>query len=197
MSFLQKLNLEAKNAGCFDGKNWQATGETHPCVNPHDNSHFTQIQHATLSDYERCMTNMQDARKTWAATPAPKRGEIVRQIGIALRENLHELGSVISSEMGKIKAEGVGEVQETIDICDFACGMSRAINGQVIPSERPEHFMMEQYHPLGVVGVITAFNFPNAVFGWNMALSLICGNCVLWKCGPSAGAITVATTKII
>lgn len=129
--------------------------------------------------------------------PAPARGDVVREIGNALRENLKELGSVISLEMGKIGPEGIGEVQETIDICDFACGLSRAINGAVIPSERKDHFMMEHWNPLGLVGVITAFNFPNAVFGWNLALSLIAGNCVLWKCAPSAGSITIATMKVI
>lgn len=140
---------------------------------------------------------MQAAYKTWASMPIPKRGDIVREIGNALRDNLKELGAIISLEMGKIGGEGIGEVQETIDICDFACGLSRSINGQVIPSERPEHFMMEQWNPLGLVGVISAFNFPNAVFGWNLAIALICGNCVMWKCAPTAGTITVATIKII
>ncbi len=98
--------------------------------------------------------------------------------------------------MGKIKTEGLGEVQETIDICDFACGLSRAINGSIIPSERPDHFMMEHWNPLGLVGVITAFNFPNAVFGWNLAIALICGNAVMWKPSPSTAAITVATMHI-
>ncbi len=197
MQYLSQLKFEDVNEGCFDGEHWKASGEVHPCVNPHDNSTFTKIKHATLSDYERCIQNMQSARREWAATPAPKRGEIVRQLGVALRENLEAIGAMISLEMGKIKNEGIGEVQETIDICDFACGMSRAINGQVIPSERPEHFMMEQYSPLGLVGVITAFNFPNAVFGWNLAIALICGNVVHWKCGPSAGALTVATMRVI
>lgn len=137
------------------------------------------------------------AKSVWANLPAPQRGEVVRALGEALRAKLKPLGNVISLEMGKIANEGIGEVQETIDICDFACGMSRAINGQVIPSERPSHFMMEQWNPLGLVGVITAFNFPNAVFGWNLAISLITGNCVMWKPAPSAALLSIATMHII
>jgi len=130
-------------------------------------------------------------------TPAPQRGEIMRQIGVALREKKDALGAVISLEMGKIKSEGLGEVQEFIDICDLATGMSRTIDGKVLPSERPDHFMMEVWNPLGIVGVITAFNFPVAVCGWNTALSLITGNQVLWKPAQTACLSSIATTKII
>lgn len=121
----------------------------------------------------------------------------MREIGEKLREKRDILGSIVSLEMGKIKAEGDGEVQEVIDLCDYACGLSRSIAGKVIPSERPEHSMYEVWNPLGMVGVITAFNFPVAVFGWNLALALVCGNTVHWKGAPSVPLVTIATTKII
>jgi aldehyde dehydrogenase family 7 protein A1 len=124
---------------------------------------------------------MEEERSRWVSTPAPVRGEIVRQIGEAIRAKKEALGAVLTLEMGKIKSEGLGEVQEVIDICDMAVGMSRTIDGKVLPSERPGHFMIEQWNPIGNVGVITAFNFPMAVFGWNAALALICGDTIIWK----------------
>ncbi|KAG6383210.1 hypothetical protein SASPL_157047 [Salvia splendens] len=138
-----------------------------------------------------------DATKIWMQIPAPKRGEIVRQIGDALRTKLHHLGRLVSLEMGKILAEGIGEVQEIIDMCDFAVGLSRQLNGSVIPSERPNHMMLEMWNPLGIVGVITAFNFPCAVLGWNACIALVCGNSVVWKGAPTTPLITIAMTKII
>lgn len=133
----------------------------------------------------------------WANTPVPVRGEVVRQIGDAFRLHKQALGMLISIEMGKIKTEGLGEVQEIIDICDMACGLSRGLNGLVIPSERPDHFMMERWNPLGVVGVITAFNFPAAVFGWNLALALVCGNSIVFKGAPTTNLVSIAMTNII
>ncbi|KAH9321688.1 hypothetical protein KI387_016327, partial [Taxus chinensis] len=130
-------------------------------------------------------------------TPAPKRGEIVRQIGEVLRSKLDLLGRLVSLEMGKILPEGIGEVQEIIDMCDYAVGLSRQLNGSIIPSERPNHMMMEVWNPLGIVGVITAFNFPAAVLGWNACIALVCGNCVIWKGAPTTPLITVAMTKLI
>jgi len=132
----------------------------------------------------------------WMETPAPARGEIVRQIGEELRKYKDQLGSLVSLETGKIKAEGDGEVQEAIDICDLACGYSRSISGKVIPSERPGHFMMENWNPYGIVGCITAFNFPVAVHSWNTAIAMICGDQVLWKGAPSPPLCTIALTKI-
>ncbi|KAH0453473.1 hypothetical protein IEQ34_017797 [Dendrobium chrysotoxum] len=129
--------------------------------------------------------------------PAPKRGDIVRQIGDALRARLQHLGRLVSLEMGKILPEGIGEVQEIIDMCDFAVGLSRQLNGSVIPSERPNHMMLEIWNPLGVVGVITAFNFPCAVLGWNACIALVCGNCVVWKGAPTTPLITIAMTELI
>jgi len=129
--------------------------------------------------------------------PAPRRGEIVRQIGEELREYLVPLGQLVALEMGKIQPEGVGEVQEYVDICDFATGLSRMLNGKVLPSERPDHWMMEAWNPLGNVGIISAFNFPAAVFGWNSALSMVCGNASVWKGAPSTPLVSVAITKIL
>ncbi|KAB7506375.1 Alpha-aminoadipic semialdehyde dehydrogenase [Armadillidium nasatum] len=129
--------------------------------------------------------------------PAPARGEIVRQIGQALRDKLEPLGKLVSLEMGKIKPEGIGEVQEYIDVCDFAVGLSRTIGGHVFPSERPGHALMEMYNPIGVVGVITAFNFPVAVYGWNSAVAMACGDTLLWKGAPTTPLVSVATTKIV
>ncbi|KAG5460956.1 MAG: Aldehyde/histidinol dehydrogenase, partial [Olpidium bornovanus] len=129
--------------------------------------------------------------------PAPKRGDIVRQMREKLHQQRHALGALVSLEVGKIKAEGLGEVQEFIDIADYAVGLSRMLNGQVIPSERPGHFMMEQFHPLGVVGVISAFNFPSAVHGWNVALALVTGNATVWKPHQSTPLISIAQTKVL
>ena len=129
--------------------------------------------------------------------PPPVRGEIVREIGNALREKKEALGALITLEMGKIKSEGLGEVQEFIDICDMALGMSRTISGKIIPSERPEHMMMEIWNPIGILGLITAFNFPVAVAGWNAALAFICGDSIIWKPAPTACLSTIATGKIM
>jgi len=143
------------------------------------------------------MTNMLAAQAEWQMTPAPKRGDIVRQIGDEIRKYKQQLGSLISLEMGKIIGEGVGEVQEFIDICDYATGISRTIAGQVLPSERANHTLLEVWNPLGVVGIITAFNFPMAVLSWNAAISLICGNVNIWKGASSTSLCTLAITKIM
>uniref|UniRef100_A0A4W3J912 Aldehyde dehydrogenase 7 family, member A1 n=1 Tax=Callorhinchus milii TaxID=7868 RepID=A0A4W3J912_CALMI len=135
---------------------------------------------ASLEDYEETVQKAKEAWKIWADIPAPKRGEIVRQIGDALRKKLKVLGNLVSLEMGKISIEGVGEVQEYIDICDYAVGLSRMFGGPMLPSERPGHALIEQWNPLGLVGIITAFNFPVAVYGWNNALALVCGNCTFF-----------------
>jgi len=141
---------------------------------------------------------MDKVREMWANLPAPARGEVVRKIGDALREKKHALGLLVSLEMGKILPEGLGEVQEAIDICDYASGLSRCLNGSVLPSERPNHFMLERYNPLkGHVGVITAFNFPVAVYFWNAALSLVCGNLNMWKPADTVPLTAIASTRII
>uniref|UniRef100_A0A8D2N1H7 Aldehyde dehydrogenase 7 family member A1 n=1 Tax=Zonotrichia albicollis TaxID=44394 RepID=A0A8D2N1H7_ZONAL len=154
-------------------------------------------EYGNLEDYEETVKKAKEAWKVWADIPAPKRGEIVRQIGDALRQKIKVLGSLVSLEMGKIFVEGVGEVQEYVDVCDYAVGLSRMIGGPILPSERPGHALIEQWNPVGLVGVITAFNFPVAVYGWNSAIAMICGNACLWKGAPTTSLVSVAVTKII
>ena len=150
----------------------------------------------SADEYEKLMSGVGDAFKRWRAVPAPERGLVVRAIGEELRKNLHALGEIESLEVGKIRAEGIGEVQETIDIADYAVGLSRMVGGITVPSERREHRMLEQWLPLGPVGVITAFNFPNAVWGWNAMLAAICGDPVVWKPSLMAPLTAIATNDI-
>jgi aldehyde dehydrogenase family 7 protein A1 len=196
--FLEKLGFEDVNSGCFDGESWNASGEVVEAISPIDNKPMgPKVNLGTAADAERCIDNMNKAKKDWMMTPAPKRGEIVRQIGDELRANLDPLGQLLALEVGKVFAEGKGEVQEYVDICDFATGLSRQLPGQVLPSERPGHMMLEQYHPLGAIGIIAAFNFPIAVYGWNAAISMVCGNTHIWKPAPSTSLAGVATQKIV
>jgi aldehyde dehydrogenase family 7 protein A1 len=178
--FLRELGLEEENAGVYNGT-WFGAGKVYTTFSPIDNRPIARIRGGTKEDYESCLTAMQDATRMWQSTPGPKRGEIVRQIGEAVRHKKKALGALISLEMGKILKEGEGEVQEFIDICDYSVGLSRIMNGLVLPSERPGHVMYEKWHPLGMIGVITAFNFPVAVSGWNGAISLVCGNTQIWQ----------------
>jgi len=194
--FLAELGIGADNPGCYDGS-WSAGGDYITSYNPSNGKPIARVQCATEEDYERCLATMDSAQRAWGEMPAPKRGEIVRQIGEELRKYVEPLGELVSLEMGKIRAEGIGEVQEFIDICDLAVGLSRCISGQVIPSERATHSLLECWNPLGKVGVITAFNFPVAVCGWNMALSLICGNTNIWKGASSTCLVTAALTKLM
>lgn len=166
-------------------------------MNPATNKPIAKIRMGSLADYESCVKAMESEKVRWAKTPAPVRGEVVRQIGEAFRQKKEALGLLISLEMGKIKSEGLGEVQEYIDICDFATGLSRTIEGKVLPSERPGHFMMEQWNPLGLTGCITAFNFPVAVAGWNAAIALICGDTMLWKPSPTTNLCAIAVQRIV
>ena len=195
--FLIELGLLPTTQGLNNGLDNKANGKTISTTNPHNNRPIGNIVLANEDDYERCVKAAVDAGKDWRAMPMPKRGDIIREIGNELRKHLTALGSLIALENGKILAEGIGEVQEFIDMCDYACGLSRSIGGKVIPSERPDHLIIERWNPLGVVGVISAFNFPNAVFGWNLALSLVCGNCLIWKGSESVGLVTMATASII
>eukprot|EP00742_Colponemidia_sp_Colp-10_P001905 GILJ01002036.1.p1 GENE.GILJ01002036.1~~GILJ01002036.1.p1 ORF type:complete len:527 (+),score=89.41 GILJ01002036.1:45-1583(+) len=194
--FLAELGLVEENDGCFHGS-WCGSGSSITSINPTTNEPIARIRQGTVEEYEQCIAAMTAAKSEWMATPAPVRGEIVRQIGEAFRAKKDAMGRLISLEMGKILSEGLGEVQEFIDICDFACGLSRSLEGKVIPSERPGHFMMECWNPLGLIGVITAFNFPCAVLGWNAAIAMVCGDLTVWKGASSTSLITVATTKII
>ena len=164
--------------------------------NPATGAIIAGVRLDTGASYEAAAARSVEAFDAWRRVPAPKRGEIVRRIGQALRERLDDLGALIALEMGKIKAEGVGEVQETVDIADFAVGLSRQLHGITMPSERPEHAMKEQWLPLGPIGVITAFNFPNAVWGWNAMLAAVCGDTVLWKPSLITPLTAIATNEI-
>lgn len=195
--FLREIGLEYRNPGCYVNGAWKGSGPVVSSLNPADNQTIAEVAEASLQDYEEGMQACNEASKLWMQVPAPKRGEIVRQIGDALRAKLQQLGQLVSLEMGKILPEGIGEVQEIIDMCDFAVGLSRQLNGSIIPSERPNHMMLEMWNPLGVVGVITAFNFPCAVLGWNACLALVCGNSVVWKGAPTTPLITIAMTKLV
>jgi aldehyde dehydrogenase family 7 protein A1 len=203
LSFLAPLGIvpgATPVAACFDGKKWGASGEVYTPVSPVTGKPLhpdLKVQLASVEDANRCIANIQEQKAQWMVTPAPKRGEIVRQIAEALRANVDPLGRLLGLEVGKITAEGKGEVQEFVDIADFATGLSRQLPGQVLPSERPGHFMMEQWHPLGAIGIIAAFNFPIAVPGWNISLSLICGNTHVWKASPSTSLCGIATQRII
>ncbi|CAH1796686.1 unnamed protein product [Owenia fusiformis] len=195
-SWLKELGLESDNKGVFNGS-WEGAGETVTSYCPANNQPIARVVQGNLADYEKTLQASRDAWQTWCEVPGPHRGEVVRQMGEALREKIHLLGKLDSLEMGKILPEGVGEVQEYIDVCDYAVGLSRMLEGKVLPSERPGHALMEQWNPLGTVGVITAFNFPVAVYGWNSAIALVCGNTVLWKGAPSTPLVSVAVTKIL
>ncbi|HAF47067.1 MAG TPA: aldehyde dehydrogenase family protein, partial [Cryomorphaceae bacterium] len=163
---------------------------------PIQNQHLAEVNTTTESDYHKVVGAAHQAFVGWRKIPAPKRGEYIRQFGNALREKKGTLGALVSLEMGKSYQEGLGEVQEMIDICDFAVGLSRQLYGLTIKSERPEHHMMEQWHPIGVVGVISAFNFPVAVWAWNFAIALVCGNTVVWKASEKSPLCAVACQHI-
>ena len=195
--FLSSLGINEENSGAYYQGKWMGTGSTEYSVNPTTKENIASIKFASEEDYEHALKDMEKAKAEWMTTPMPLRGEIVRQIGDAFRAKKEQLGRLISLEMGKILSEGLGEVQEAIDICDFACGLSRQIGGSVLPSERPNHFMMEVWNPIGIVGIITAFNFPCAVFAWNAAVALVCGDLLLWKGAPTTSLITIATTNIV
>lgn len=199
MDFLKSLNIEADNLGASTGAEWLQTKDqgTLSITSPANNAHIANVYKASKEDYHRIVETAQEAFKVWRKVPAPKRGEIVRLIGDRLREHKQALGTLVSYEMGKSLQEGLGEVQEMIDICDFAVGQSRQLYGFTMHSERPNHRMYEQYHPLGVVGIITAFNFPVAVWAWNAMISAICGNVNIWKPSPKVPITAIACQNII
>ncbi|HEY3913621.1 MAG TPA: aldehyde dehydrogenase family protein [Verrucomicrobiae bacterium] len=194
-AILKKLGLKAENLGVFDGE-WRGSGPTLKSISPIDGKALGSVRTATADDYERAVQRAQAAFQAWQSVPAPKRGEIIRQFGNALRAAKADLGRLVTLEAGKILAEGEGEVQEMIDICDFATGLSRQLYGLTIASERPAHRMLEQWHPLGVVGIISAFNFPVAVWAWNSALAVVCGDATLWKPSEQTPLCAIATVKI-
>jgi len=193
--FLQTLGIESENLGGFNGE-WIGSGPTLDVITPIDGSKIASVKQVTEAEYDKIVDRAHQAFLTWRQLPAPKRGEVVRQLGVRLREVKQELGALVTLEMGKILAEGEGEVQEMIDICDFACGLSRQLYGLTMHSERPQHRMYEQWHPLGVVGVISAFNFPVAVWSWNCAIAAACGDSTLWKPASKTPLTAIACTRI-
>jgi len=198
MEFLSALKIEALNPAVSTGQSWTAGSEIHiPSYSPVDGKLIGSVQTASREDYDATIETAQAAFKEWRHWPAPKRGEVVRQFGEALRKYKEPLGKLVSYEMGKSLQEGYGEVQEMIDICDFAVGLSRQLYGLTMHSERPGHRMYEQYHPLGVVGIISAFNFPVAVWAWNTALSWVCGDVTVWKPSEKTPLCGIACQKII
>ncbi len=194
---LQALGIKEVNDGTSTGSNSFSSGEIIESYSPVDGQLIGKVKTTTAADYEKVMQSATEAFKTFRAMPAPQRGEIVRQFGNKLRELKEPLGKLVSYEMGKSLQEGYGEVQEMIDICDFAVGLSRQLNGQTIPSERPGHVMREQWHSIGVVGIISAFNFPVAVWAWNTALAWICGDVCVWKASEKAPLCSIACQNII
>ncbi|WP_111684659.1 L-piperidine-6-carboxylate dehydrogenase [Winogradskyella tangerina] len=194
---LAQLGIKEINEGTSTGSNNFSNGELIASYSPVDGQLIAKVKSSTKEDYEKAMSAATEAFKTWRVMPAPQRGEIVRQFGEKLREKKEALGKLVSYEMGKSYQEGLGEVQEMIDICDFAVGLSRQLHGLTMHSERPGHRMYEQYHPLGVVGIISAFNFPVAVWSWNTALAWICGDTCIWKPSEKTPVCGVACQNII
>ena len=191
----EALDLEELNRGGFGG-DWIGSGPVLEIRSPIDGEVLGSVHEVTEAEYDRIVDRAHSAFLEWRRVPAPKRGEVVRRLGNELRAKKAALGALVTLEMGKIRAEGEGEVQEMIDVCDFATGLSRQLYGLTMQSERPDHHMREQWHPLGVVGVISAFNFPVAVWSWNAALAAVCGDTTLWKPSERTPLTAVAVTKI-
>lgn len=196
---LQRLGIQHINEACSTGKLWSSSNQnqTQPVYSPVDGKKIAAVKFVHSNDYDNTIGKAQEAFKTWRTWPSPKRGEVIRQLGEALRQNKEDLGKLVSYEMGKSLQEGYGEVQEMIDICDFAVGLSRQLYGLTMHSERPAHRMYEQWHPLGIVGIISAFNFPVAVWSWNAALALVCGNVCVWKPSEKTPLTAIACQRII
>ena len=193
---LKELGLNEINNGTSTGKEWFSNGEVIESYSPVDGALIGKVKATTQEDYEKVITTAQEGFKKWRTIPAPQRGEVVRQFNDELRRLKEPLGKLVSYEMGKSYQEGLGEVQEMIDICDFAVGLSRQLHGLTMHSERPGHRMYEQYHPLGVVGIISAFNFPVAVWSWNTALAWVCGDACIWKGSEKTPMTSVACQNI-
>jgi aldehyde dehydrogenase (NAD+) len=194
---LQQLGVKDINQGTSTGNNWFSDGPVIDSISPVDGQLIGKVKTTSQADYQKTIQTATEAFKTFRLMPAPQRGEIVRQFGEKLRKNKEALGKLVSFEMGKSYQEGLGEVQEMIDICDFAVGLSRQLHGLTMHSERPGHRMYEQYHPLGIVGIISAFNFPVAVWAWNTALAWICGDVCVWKPSEKTPLCGIACQNII
>jgi len=199
MDFLKTLGIEGTNLGTSTGQKFlgDSDGEKISSHTPIDGSKIGDTTVTTREEYDQVVVKAQEAFKEWRMVPAPERGEIVRQIGLELREHKDDLGRLVTYEMGKIYEEGLGEVQEMIDICDFAVGQSRMLYGKTMQSERPRHRMYEQWQPLGITGIISAFNFPVAVYSWNAMIAAICGNVMIWKGSEKTPLCGIAVQNII
>jgi aldehyde dehydrogenase (NAD+) len=198
MEFLKQLKIGKNNPGTSTGSNWiESDGPVLESFSPVDGKIIAAVCTTDRNSFDRVVKQAQNAAGQWRAWPAPKRGEIVRQLGEALREFKEPLGKLVSYEMGKSLQEGLGEVQEMIDICDFAVGLSRQLNGLTMQSERPGHRMYEQWHPLGIIGIISAFNFPVAVWSWNSMLAWVCGNVCIWKPSEKTPLCALACQHIV
>jgi aldehyde dehydrogenase (NAD+) len=195
---LQRLGIESFNSGVCCG-DWIAApgGEEIESINPATGRPLARVRMAARADYDQAVAAAQAAFVMWRQLPAPQRGEVVRRLGEALRQHKQDLGRLVTLEVGKIRSEGAGEVQEMIDMCDFATGLSRQLYGLTMTSERPEHRLFEQWHPLGPIGIITAFNFPVAVWAWNAALAAVCGDTMLWKPSLEAPLTAIAVQQIV
>jgi len=196
LDFLDKLGIEDVNLGGYSGK-WLGSGSDLDCITPVDGTLIAKVKQCNPGDYENIMQASTEVFKKWRMEPAPKRGEVVRKLANAFREHKTSLGKLISWEMGKIQAEGEGEVQEMIDIADYAVGLSRQLYGKTMHSERPNHRMYEQWHPLGAVGIVTAFNFPGAVWAWNAMIAAVCGDVMVWKPSSKTPLTAIAIQKIV
>ncbi len=195
---LKELGIKSKNSGSSTGTKWLKGGKkSYSSYSPVDGELIGNVAETSESDYDKIIATAQSAFLEWRNVPAPKRGEIVRQIGNELRKHKNALGKLVSYEMGKSLQEGLGEVQEMIDICDFAVGLSRQLHGLTMHSERPNHRMYEQYHPLGIVGIISAFNFPVAVWSWNTMLAWVCGDVCVWKPSEKTPLCGIACQNIV
>jgi aldehyde dehydrogenase (NAD+) len=199
MEILNELGIKEKNPGASTGTAWNSTRDSGELavISPVDGRLLATVSLASEQDYRDCVASARAAFHTWRTVPPPKRGEIVRRIGEALRARKTPLGTLVSWEMGKSLQEGLGEVQEMIDICDFAVGQSRQLYGATMASERPEHRLYEQYHPLGVAGIISAFNFPVAVWSWNAMLAAVCGDTSVWKPSSKTPLTAIAVQRIL
>src|SRR5688500_11492727 len=194
---LARLGIASDNPAAFDGRRWLEGERRFASIDPARGEPLAQVRACSGVEYEQVMAGAHEAWEAWGTVPAPRRGEVVRLVAAALRRNKDALGSLIALETGKIKAEGDGEVQEMIDIADFAVGQSRMLYGKTMHSERPHHRLYEQWHPLGVVGVITAFNFPAAVWSWNAFIAAVAGNTVVWKPSAKAPLTAIAVQRIV
>ncbi|MDG1545328.1 MAG: aldehyde dehydrogenase family protein [Candidatus Poseidoniia archaeon] len=196
LDFLSELGIQDMNLGGYSD-NWLGSGDDLDCITPVDGTLIAKVKQCNSDDYENILQKSTDIFKKWRMEPAPKRGEVVRNLANAFREHKTALGKLISWEMGKIQAEGEGEVQEMIDIADYAVGLSRQLYGKTMHSERPNHRMYEQWHPLGAVGIVTAFNFPGAVWAWNAMIAAVCGDVMVWKPSSKTPLTAIAIQKIV